>query len=113
MVIMGIRFVIWNWWIGSTVIIPSPRAQEAYTSRLFITLVARNDTRGAHHVEHAGGEAEQQKYNEPPRREPEPAVDQPAEAGADQHACNKFVRKPEAPRVTGCSRLPIHLSTVG
>src|SRR5262249_10579553 len=57
--------------------------------------------------------AEQEKYSEPPRRNPEPAVDEPTEAGSDYHACNKFTRESETSRVAGCSRRPIRTRTIG
>ena len=50
----------------------------------------RDNSGGAHHVEHTRDEAEQKKYNEPPGRNTEQAVDEPAEAGTDQHARNEF-----------------------
>src|SRR5271170_1287165 len=73
---------------------------------------AGNDSGGAHHVEHARDEAEQEKYDKPPRRDTEHPVDQPAEAGADQHASNEFAREPEAPGVARCSRGPISTRTI-
>ena len=62
----------------------------------FIERGAGDNSRGAHHIEHARGKAEQEKYDEPPGRDAEPAVDQPAEAGTDQHACNEFAGEPKA-----------------
>src|SRR5579863_71907 len=73
---------------------------------------ARNEPRGAHHIEHARGKAEQEEYNQPPGRDAEPAVDEPADAGADHNARNEFAREPEAPGVAGCSRRPIRTRTV-
>ena len=73
---------------------------------------AGNDSGGAHHVEHARDEAEQQKYNEPPGRDTEQPVDEPANAGTDQHASNEFAREPEAPGVARCSRGPISTRTI-
>src|SRR5262245_25291434 len=51
--------------------------------------------RGTHHVEHARGEAEQQEYDQPPRRDVQPAVEQPADQGSDQHAADELGREPE------------------
>src|SRR6201990_2707295 len=48
-----------------------------------------------HDVEYTGGEAKHQKHNEPPRRYPQPAVDQPAKPSAHEHACDQFGRQPE------------------
>jgi hypothetical protein len=81
--------------------------------RAVIESVVRYDSRRTHHVEDAGSKAEQKKYYQPPRRNPEQPVDQPAETGADQHACNKFTREPEASRVAGCSRRPIFTRAIG
>ena len=107
---------IWNWWIGSTVMVliaarnlPSLfRSPEPCRHRV----LARDHSGGAHHIEHARDEAEQKKYDKPPGRDAEQPVDQPAEAGADQHACNEFAREPEAPGVARCSRGPIPTRTI-
>src|SRR5580693_456167 len=74
---------------------------------------ARDEPRRAHNTEHARGKAEQEEYYEPPGRDTEPAIDQPAEAGADQNACNEFAGEPEASGVAGCSRRPIRTRTIG
>ena len=74
---------------------------------------ARNEPRGAHHIEHARGKAEQEEYNEPPGRDAEPAIDEPADAGTDHDARNEFAREPEALGVAGCSRRPIRTRTIG
>ena len=37
-----------------------------------------NHARRPHHVENAGGKAEQQKHDHPPRRDSEPAIEQPS-----------------------------------
>src|ERR1700741_2936521 len=74
---------------------------------------AGNDSGGAHHIEHTRDEAEQKKYNEPPGRDTEQPVDQPADAGTDQHASNEFAREPEAPGVARCSRGPISTRIAG
>src|SRR5215472_7866597 len=73
----------------------------------------RCNPRRAHHIKHTRSEAEQEKYGEPPRRNPEPAVDEPTEAGSDDNGRNKFTRESETSRVAGCSRRPIHTRTIG
>src|SRR5215831_8579277 len=164
MVKSGTRLLILNWWIGSTVMVPSSSARQSgmtflrnvihfshlfahdlfrkpgptfrdhalnATSLVFLLPVfartrgrvrrrrpitqcgAGNDSRGAHHIEHARDEAEQKKHNEPPGRDTEQPVDQPADAGTDQHASNEFAREPEAPGVARCSRRPISTRTFG
>src|SRR5215471_6196648 len=52
-------------------------------------------SRRAHHVEHAGREAEQCEHEHSPRQNPEPAIDQPAETRTDQDACDELGREPE------------------
>ena len=100
MLSIGIRLLIWNCWIGSTAWFYRRRARGSGSSAGLSSrrsgLVpsehgACNDPRGTHHIEHARGKAEQEKYNEPPGRNAEPAVDQPAEAGTD-HARLQRVR---------------------
>ena len=54
------------------------------------------NSRRAHHVEDAGGKAEQQKHDHPPRRDSEPAVERPADERADQDAGDQFGGEPEA-----------------
>src|SRR5437763_7824943 len=73
---------------------------------------AGDEARGAHHVEHARGQAEQQEYDQPPGREAEPAVEQPADAGTDHDACNEFAGEPKALGVAFCSRCPLLTRTV-
>src|SRR5208282_5709029 len=74
---------------------------------------ARSEPRGAHYIEHARGKAEQEEYHEPPGRDAEPAVNEPAETGTDHDACNKFAGEPKASGVAGCSRCPIRPRTIG
>src|SRR3984957_821965 len=74
---------------------------------------AGHHSRGAHHVEHARREAEQEKYNEPPRRDTEQTIDEPAKTSPNQHAADQFAGEAEAPGVAGCSRRPIHTGVVG
>src|SRR6516162_675983 len=119
MVKIGTRFSILNWWIGSIVMVPSRFRAQGATSLVpaFGSAIAQrrtgSDSRGAHHIEHARDEAEQQKYNEPPGRDTKQPVDQPTEAGTDQHTANEFAREPEAPGVARCSRRLISSSTFG
>src|SRR5579872_5392924 len=117
---MGTRLLMWNWWIGSTVMFHRHAPSGATSTSLFSAVRsvvvqpgAGDDSRGAHHVEHARDEAEQNKNNEPPWRDAEQPVDQPADAAADQHASNEFAREPEAPGVARCSRRPISTRTFG
>ena len=92
---------------------PSPARRRVRRRRPITQRGAGNDSRGAHHVEHARGKAEQEKYNEPPGRDAEQTIDEPAKAGPDQHAANEFAGEPEAPGVARCSRRPIHTRVVG
>src|ERR1700737_3064088 len=46
----------------------------------------RNDTRRPHHVEHAGGKAEQHKNNHAPRRNSEPVIERPTDRRGDELA---------------------------
>src|SRR5712691_7402230 len=75
--------------------------------------VVRNHARRPHHVENTRGEAEQQKYDHPPRRDSKPAVEHPADRGADQDARNELGRQPKSAgdrrRIGGCasSRLAV------
>ena len=54
------------------------------------------NTRGAHHVDDAGGKAEQEKYDHPPWRDSEPTVERPADERADQDTGHKFRGETEA-----------------
>ena len=73
------------------------RGRRRRPSRPAITWSARQPRR-AHHIDDAGGEAEQQKDNEPPRRDTQPPIDEPAEAGSDQHRGHQLGREPKAAR---------------
>src|SRR5882672_185306 len=55
--------------------------------------IVMDHARHPHHVENTRGEAKQQKYDHPPRRKPEPAVEQPADGGADQDAGDELGRQ--------------------
>src|SRR5450631_2669101 len=61
-------------------------------------IVAGGNPRRPHHIEHAGGETEQQEHNKPPRRDAEPAVEPPADAGADENAGDQLGREPDPTR---------------
>src|SRR5512140_3916033 len=63
---------------------------------LIVQMPLTHDTGRAHHVEYPGGKAEQQKYDQPPRRNPQPAVEQPADDRAYNHACDQFGRHAKA-----------------
>src|SRR6185437_12147806 len=54
-----------------------------------------NDPGRPHHVKYSGGKAEQQKHNQPPWRYSQPAVEQPADQCAHDHACHQLGRHPE------------------
>src|ERR1043166_6657918 len=54
------------------------------------------DARAADHVEHARREAEQHEHDQTPGRDPERAVEEPAEDRADEDAGDKLGREPEA-----------------
>ena len=61
------------------------------------------DPRRAHHIEHACGEPQQQEHDQPPRRDSKPAVEQPADDRADQHARHQLAWRAgsRAPSPTG------------
>jgi hypothetical protein len=71
--------------------LPVPTVPGAFVKR-----GARDEPRGTHDVEHARGKAEQEKNDEPPGRDAEPAIDEPANAGPDHDACNEFAGEPKA-----------------
>src|SRR6266849_8697724 len=60
------------------------------------------DACSPHHINHAGHEAEQQKYDQAPRRDPEHAVERPADAGAEQHRAHELAGKPKPARISRC-----------
>src|SRR6266481_2480696 len=64
--------------------------------------VGRRDACRPHHIHHAGHEAEQQKYNQAPRRDPEHAVERPADAGTEQHPAHELAGKPKPARISRC-----------
>src|SRR6266571_2832613 len=60
--------------------------QKSVLSALCPAAGAGSEARGAHHVEHARGEAEQQEHDQPPRRDVKPAIEQPAHQSSKEHA---------------------------
>src|SRR5262249_38845839 len=66
----------------------------------------------AHHTAQPRGEGEKEKKKDPRGRAAERAVNQPADAGTDQDACNEFAGEPEALGVARCSRCPLRTRTV-
>ena len=54
------------------------------------------NTGGAHHVDDAGGKAEQEKHDHPPRRDSEPLVERPADERTDQDTGDQFGGEAEA-----------------
>src|SRR5262249_57090619 len=73
---------------------------------------ARHETGGTHHIEYARGKAEQKKHRKSPGRNAQQAIDQPADAGTDQDACNEFAGEAKAPGVARCSRRLLRTSAV-
>ena len=74
---------------------------SAVSSSIRIGRVQRlgwNHARCPHHVENTRGEAEQQKHNHSPRRDSEPAIDQPADRRTDQDPGHELGREPKATR---------------
>src|SRR5205823_11654293 len=49
-----------------------------------------------HHVENARREAEQQKYDQPPQRDPKPSIEHPADGCPEQHPRDELGREPKA-----------------
>ncbi len=103
---------IWNCSIGSlwamTATVPVYRpdiANNMPSGRVFILtvgppagIVFRRDR--PNHIHHAGCEAEQQEYDQPPRRNSEQLVQRPADAGADQDPGYEFAGEPKPARVS-------------
>src|SRR5688572_14788747 len=114
------RFLISNWWIGSIAAVAFIRAlgrARRLSPRCARGVVPDHASR-PHHVENTRGEPEQQKHDHSPRRNPEPPVEQPADAGAKQDSSHELGRQPEAAgdrrriRCRTCSGLTIG-STAG
>ena len=119
MVTIGNRLWIWNWWMGSTCIVSLPSRAKAHVN-YFRSLQSRSSKPGlattpAERItlRTPAAKPSREKHNQPPRRDTEPAVDKPAEAGTDEHACNQFAREPKAPGIARCSRRPISRRIVG
>jgi hypothetical protein len=55
----------------------------------------RNDPRSPHHVENAGGEAEEQKHDHSPGRDSQQTVEHPTERRANHNSGDEFGRKPK------------------
>ena len=81
-----------------TATVPRSLATRAAARRhvLLFEPVAR--ATAPHHIDDAGGKTEQQEYDQPPRRDAEPAVEPPADAGADENAGDQLGREPEPAR---------------
>src|SRR5258708_35472820 len=55
-----------------------------------------------HHIDDAGREAGQQERETPPRRDPEHAVECPADGGTDQDPGHELAGKPKPARISRC-----------
>src|SRR4051812_662604 len=111
---------ILNWWIGSIIRAASlgPPATPALCIQSFrLPLLTegpvRSDAGGSHHVDHTGGEAEQKKHDEPPRRCRQQAVETPANHRSDDNAGDQLRRKPETARHRRCSGSAVSASSSG
>src|SRR5579864_9296984 len=60
----------------------------------------RRHSRRPYHIHHAGHKAEQQKHDQPPRRDSEQTVKRPADGGADQNPGNEVAGKREPARIS-------------
>src|SRR5262249_42585752 len=60
-----------------------------------VQCVARHYSRRAHHVENPGCEAEGQTYDDPPRRDSEPAIEKPADGRTDHNPGHELGREPK------------------
>src|SRR6185503_2186240 len=95
--------LIWNWWIGSAAMTGRSRLSSSATALVVafdrrVRNASGHDSCLAHHVQHAGREAEHREHEHPPRQGAESPVDQPAESRTDQHARDKFGGEPETAR---------------
>src|SRR5436853_7630415 len=96
--------ILWmlNWWIGSIspVSLKLCRSDRLFekdrrsSARGFI----RNNPRRPHHVDHAGGEAEQEEHDETPWRGRQQTVEAPAKSRPDDNTRDQFGRKAETAR---------------
>src|SRR5262249_13912558 len=96
-----------NWWIGSTVMAGSAflgrsirRLRPQIANSILRSPAAETgpDAGPADHVEHARREAEQHEHDQAPGRDPERAVEEPADHRSHEHAAHKLGREPEAAR---------------
>ena len=79
------------------------------------------NSRGAHHVDDTGGEAEQEKHDHPPRRDAKPTVERPTDERANRHRADQFAGEAEAagerrriaPRTGASFGFPVHPLVVG
>jgi hypothetical protein len=104
------RGSILNWWIGSIFIraalyppaLAGNRISNVVTSRRGSALPGSYACR-PHYVDHAGGEAEQQKHHETERRCRQPTVDPPANRRSDDNARDQLRGEAETQRHCRCS----------
>src|SRR2546430_13330761 len=97
--VIGSRFLISNWWMGSMrdqVLVTAPRrgrSRVRRSSSFRIQGAARNRHRGTHQVENAGREAEKQKHDHSPGCDSQQAIEHPTEGRADQNRGDEFGRE--------------------
>jgi len=60
-----------------------------------VQCIVRYYSRRAHHVENPGYEAEKQKHDHPPRRDSQPAINQPADGRTDHDRGHELGREPK------------------
>ena len=65
----------------------------------------RHRARRPHHIDYAGGKAEQQEYDEAPGRSRQQAIETPAESRSDKYTRNQFGGEAKAHRHGGCPGL--------
>src|ERR1700704_4440289 len=58
--------------------------------------------RRPHHIDHAGGKAKQQEYDEAPGRSRQQAIETPAESRSDKNTCNQFGGEAKPDSHGGC-----------
>jgi hypothetical protein len=68
------------------------------TVRPTARIVPRRDR--PHHIYHASRKAEQQKHDQPPRRDSQQAIKPPADASTDQDPAYEFAGEPKPARVS-------------
>src|SRR5258707_7032003 len=62
----------------------------------------RHYARRPHHIDHAGGEAKQQEYDEAPGRSRQQAIETPAETRSDNNTRNQFGGEAKPDGQGGC-----------